>query len=48
VLIAVMDGAVNDLEPGNRRGLHTREDHEMVAWDSVTAHHLGLKNAQRS
>jgi len=48
VLIPVMDGAVNDLEPHNRRGLHTREDHEMVAWDSVTAHHLGLKNAHRS
>jgi hypothetical protein len=37
-----MDGFVNDVEPASRRGLHTREGGEMVAWDSVVGHHMGL------
>jgi hypothetical protein len=32
-LLSVMDGFVNDLERGERRGLHAREAEEMVAWD---------------
>ena len=27
-----------------RRGLHARDEGEMVAWDSVVGHHLGLTN----
>lgn len=45
LLIAVMDGTVNDIEQSQRRGLHARDAEEMIAWDSVTAHHLGLKHA---
>ena len=45
LLISVMDGFVNDLHPGKRRGLHARESGEMVAWDSVVGHHLGLSHA---
>lgn len=45
VLLSVMDGFVNDLEPASRRGLHARKPHEMDAWDSVVGHHLGLSAA---
>lgn len=45
-LIPVLDGVVNDVEKSKRRGLHARDPEEMVAWDSVTAHHFGLKHAQ--
>lgn len=45
VLITVMDGFVNDLEPARRRGLHTRDADELAAWDSVVGHHMGLTNA---
>ena len=45
LLISVMDGFVNDFEAGNRQGLSARDADEMVAWDSVTGHHLGLTNA---
>lgn len=48
VLISVMDGFVNEVEPNQRRGLHTREPEEMNAWDSVTAHHMGLSRAHRA
>lgn len=48
VLLAVMDGFVNDLDPQARRGLHTREADEMSAWDSVVGHHLGLTNAHKT
>lgn len=48
VLIAVMDGFVNDLDPANRRGLHTREEAEMAAWDNVVGHHKGLAAAHRT
>ncbi len=44
-LIAVMDGFVNDFEPGERQGLHSREPDEMAAWDSVVGHHMGLSHA---
>lgn len=47
VLIAVMDGFVNDLDPGNRKGLHARDESEMQAWDSVVGHHAGLARAHR-
>lgn len=47
-LIAVMDGTVNDVDKAIRKGLHARKTNEMVAWDSVTDHHLGLKHAHRS
>lgn len=41
-LIAVMDGFVNDFEPGERKGLHSRDPDDMAAWDSVVGHHMGL------
>jgi hypothetical protein len=44
-LLSVMDGFVNDVEPGARRGLHAREADDMTAWDSVVGHHLGLRHA---
>lgn len=47
-LIAVMDGFVNDFEPGDRRGLHTREPDEMAAWDSVVGHHMGLAHVMKT
>lgn len=42
VLIAVMDGFVNDFEPRVRRGLHARTPAELDAWNSVVGHHKGL------
>ncbi len=47
VLIAVMDGFVNEVDTSRRRGLHTREPEEMNAWGSVTAHHMGLSRSLR-
>ncbi|MGN7965046.1 hypothetical protein ACTJKK_03115 [Microbacterium sp. 22179] len=47
VLLAVMDGFVNDVG-SQRRGLHTRDGEELVAWNSVTAHHQGLAATQKS
>jgi ASC-1-like (ASCH) protein len=47
-LVPVLDGTVNDTEKTKRRGLHAREPEEMIAWDSVTAHHLGLKHTQKA
>jgi len=47
VLLAVMDGFVNDVGQ-QRRGLHTRDSEELVAWNSVTAHHQGLAATQKS
>lgn len=44
-LLAVMDGYVSDLDPGNRKGLHARDADEVIAWDSVVGHHLGLSHA---
>lgn len=45
ILISVMDGFINDFETGKRKGLAARDISEMVAWDSVTGHHMGLTNA---
>ena len=45
LLISVMDGFVNDFEANKRKGLAARDAGEMVAWDSVTGHHMGLTNA---
>lgn len=46
-LIAVMDGFVNDFQAGERKGLSAREAEDMLAWDSVVGHHLGLTNAMK-
>jgi hypothetical protein len=48
VLIAAMDGLVNDVDTAQRRGLHARDENEMSAWDSVVGHHLGLAKAHRT
>lgn len=45
VLITVLDGFVNDINTGNRKGLHSRDAGKMVAWDSVAGHHMGLSHA---
>ncbi len=47
-LIVVMDGFVNDFEPGLRKGLAARDSDEMVAWDSVVGHHKGLSHALKA
>lgn len=47
LLLSVMDGFVNDVGQ-QRRGLHTRESEELIAWNSVTAHHQGLAATQKS
>lgn len=44
VLIAVMDGFVNDVNEQERRGLHAREPEEMVGFDCLSGHHRGLTN----
>lgn len=48
VLLSVMDGFVNDLDTAQRKGLHARSLEDMVAWDSVVGHHLGLSHAHQS
>jgi hypothetical protein len=48
VLLTVMDGFVNDLDPASRRGLHTRDADELAAWDSIVGHHMGLTNAHNT
>lgn len=48
VLLSVMDGFVNDLDTATRQGLHARPEEDMVAWDSVAGHHLGLSHAHQS
>lgn len=48
VVLSVMDGFVNDFDTTRRQGLHTRSEGDMVAWDSVAGHHLGLSHAHRS
>jgi hypothetical protein len=48
VLLAVMDGFVNDQDVQRRRGLHAREADELAAWNSVVGHHLGLTSAHRT
>jgi hypothetical protein len=46
-LLPTMDGFVNALD-SQHRGLHTRSEDEMHAWDSVVGHHLGLTNAHKT
>lgn len=48
LLLSVMDGFVNDVDASRRRGLHARDPREMVAWDSVVGHHMGLTHAHAS
>ncbi|MDR3070223.1 MAG: hypothetical protein LBU38_04355, partial [Propionibacteriaceae bacterium] len=48
VVLSVMDGFVNDLDTAARQGLHARPVEDMVAWDSVAGHHLGLSHAHQS
>ena len=48
VLLAVIDGFVSDVQPARRRGLHARDAEELVAWDSVVGHHMGLTNAHKA
>lgn len=48
VVLSVMDGFVNDLDTATRQGLHARPVEDMVAWDSVAGHHLGLSHAHQS
>lgn len=46
VLLTVMDGFVNDTDKQNgRRNLNARDASEMVPWDSVAGHHMGLSHA---
>jgi hypothetical protein len=45
VLLAVMDGFVNDVDAQERRGLHARGGEEMEPWDRAAGHHLGLGHA---
>ncbi len=48
VLIAVMDGFVNDFDKTVRRGLHARSPEEMHAEDCVAAMWAGLPAVQRT
>jgi hypothetical protein len=48
LLLSVMDGFVNDVDALRRRGLHARAADEMVAWNSVVGHHMGLAHAHAS
>lgn len=45
-LLPVMDGFVNDFEKVHR-GLHARDAAELVAWDSVVGHHMGLSSTHK-
>ncbi|WP_213935178.1 hypothetical protein [Rhodococcus sp. B50] len=49
VLLTVMDGFVNDTDRQNgRKNLNSRDPSEMVSWDSVAGHHMGLSHAHRT
>lgn len=48
VLLSVMDGFVNDLNPHHPQGLHALEGEDLQAWDSVVGHHQGLSAAHHS
>ncbi|WP_147385382.1 hypothetical protein [Propionibacterium ruminifibrarum] len=48
VILSMMDGSVNDQDTAQRRGLHARSPEDMMAWDSVVGHHLGLGHAHKS
>ncbi|RZS89890.1 hypothetical protein EV189_1668 [Motilibacter rhizosphaerae] len=47
VLLAMMDGLVNDLE-SPRRGMHAREGSDFDVWDSFIGHAQGLAAGQAS
>lgn len=47
VLVALVDGFVNDFEPVRRKGLHARESEEMSPWNRAAGHHQGLANVHR-
>lgn len=44
-LITVLDGFVNDFDKSQRCGLSTRDPGEMVGFDCLGAHYLGLSHA---
>lgn len=46
-LLPVLDGFVATVGD-NRRGLHTREERELVVWNSMVSHHKGLAATQSS
>lgn len=46
VLLSVMDGFVNDMDPARRKGLHAYEPEDIDPWDSVVGHHMGLAATQ--
>ncbi|TFC00520.1 hypothetical protein [Cryobacterium mannosilyticum] len=46
-LLPILDGFVATVGD-NRRGLHTREEHELVVWNSMISHHKGLAATQQS
>ncbi|WAM19175.1 hypothetical protein [Rhodococcus sp. JS3073] len=48
VLLAVMDGFVQDVDINDRKNLNARPPEDMVPWDSVAGHHLGLTHAHRT
>jgi hypothetical protein len=48
VVLAAMDGFVNDMQPERRRGLHARDADELAAWDSIVGHHMGLTHAHQA
>ena len=45
VLLAMMDGFVSDVDKANRKNLNSRPAEDMVPFDSVAGHHLGLSHA---
>ena len=44
-LIAVLDGFVNDFDTSQRCGLHARQPEEMVGFDCLGGHYMGLSHA---
>ncbi len=46
VILAMIDGVVTDLKPGDQRGFFA-EGVEIEAWDAIAAHETGLKALQR-
>ncbi len=47
VLLSVMDGFVNDLTPGSRKGRHARKAEQLDAWNSVVGITSGLPQRTR-
>ncbi len=46
VLLSVMDGFVNDMDPAKRKGLHALDGEDIDPWDSVVGVHGGLAATQ--